>query len=122
MVILGNIIKGFIAVKDSFSSEKNPVEEQDKVLKMLLTKAKKTAFGQHYNFESLLEAENPARAFAEKVPYFDYNKMQEEWWFRLQNGEEDVTWPGHPKYFALSSGTTGKSSKRIPVPASFCIE
>ncbi len=30
-------------------------------------------------------------------------------------GQENVTWPGKPPYFALSSGTTGKSSKRIPV-------
>ncbi|NND08987.1 MAG: hypothetical protein HKN87_21655 [Saprospiraceae bacterium] len=25
--------------------------------------------------------------------------------------------PGHPDYFALSSGTTGKESKRVPVTA-----
>ena len=115
MAILGNIIKGFIDVKESFSSENNPVEEQQAVLKKLLTKAKDTAFGAHYEFESILESEDPASTFANKVPYFDYNKIHDEWWYRLQNGEENVTWPGHPKYFALSSGTTGKSSKRIPV-------
>lgn len=115
MAILGNIIKGFIDVKDSLSSEKNPIEEQQDVLKKLLTRAKDTAFGKHYDFESILESDDMAIAFSDKVPYFDYNKIQEEWWYRLQDGEEDVTWPGHPKYFALSSGTTGKSSKRIPV-------
>ncbi|RXJ45823.1 GH3 family domain-containing protein [Gelidibacter gilvus] len=115
MAILGNIIKGIIDVKDSFSSEKNPVEEQQDLLKKLLTKAKNTAFGKHYDFESILESESPATAFANQVPYFDYNKINSEWWYRLQDGEEDVTWPGHPKYFALSSGTTGKESKRIPV-------
>lgn len=115
MAILGNIIKGIIDVKDSFSSEKNPVEEQQEVLKMLLTKAKDTAFGKEYDFESILKSESPALAFADKVPYFDYNKIHEEWWHRLQEGEEDITWPGNPKYFALSSGTTGKESKRIPV-------
>ena len=31
----------------------------------------------------------------------------------MHSGEEDVTWPGMPHYFALSSGTTGKSSKQI---------
>ncbi|WP_027124670.1 GH3 family domain-containing protein [Gelidibacter mesophilus] len=115
MAILGNIIKGFIDVKDSLSSEKNPVQEQKEVLEKLLNKAKHTAFGKHYDFETLLESEDPASAFAIKVPYFDYNKIQKEWWYRLQDGEDDVTWPGHPKYFALSSGTTGKTSKRIPV-------
>jgi hypothetical protein len=115
MAILGNIIKGFIDVKESFSSGHNPVEEQQAVLKKLLTKAKDTAFGKHYDFESILESEEPANVFANKVPYFDYNKIQKEWWYRLQEGEENVTWPGHPQYFALSSGTTGNSSKRIPV-------
>lgn len=115
MAILGNIIKGFIDVKESFSSENNPVKEQQAVLKKLLSKAKETAFGKHYDFQSILDSEAPANAFATTVPYFDYNKIHEEWWYRLQDGEENVTWPGHPKYFALSSGTTGKSSKRIPV-------
>jgi len=115
MAILGNIIKGFIDVKESFSSENNPVKEQQDVLKKLLTKAQDTAFGKHYGFKSILEAEDPALAFKNAVPYFDYNKINEEWWYRLQDGEENVTWPGHPKYFALSSGTTGKASKRIPV-------
>lgn len=115
MAILGNIIKGIIDVKDSFSSEKNPLEEQQEVLKMLLTKAKATAFGKHYNFESILNSESPAQEFAKHVPYFDYNKINQEWWHQLQEGKEDVTWPGKPKYYALSSGTTGKTSKRIPV-------
>ncbi|MGC1631916.1 MAG: GH3 auxin-responsive promoter family protein [Gelidibacter sp.] len=115
MAILGNIIKGLIAIKDSFSSESNPIEEQQAVLRKLLTTAKDTAFGKHYGFESILEADDPANAFANTVPYFDYNKINDEWWYKLHEGEDNVTWPGQPKYFALSSGTTGKISKRIPV-------
>lgn len=115
MAILGNIIKGFIDIKDSFSSELNPVEAQNKVLEELLNKAKDTQFGKHYNFQSILESEDLTQAFSQRVPYFDYNKIQEEWWYKFQEGAENVTWPGHPEYFALSSGTTGKSSKRIPV-------
>jgi hypothetical protein len=76
MAILGNIIKGFIDVKESFSSENNPIEEQQAVLIKLLTKAKDTAFGTHYDFKSILESDNPAKIFANKVPYFDYNKIQ----------------------------------------------
>ena len=30
-------------------------------------------------------------------------------------GEENVTWPGKVKYFALSSGTSESASKQIPV-------
>jgi hypothetical protein len=115
MAIIGNIIKGFIEIKNSISSEVNPLTAQQEVLRKLLDKAKHTDFGKHYEFESILESENVAQFFSEKVPYFDYNKINEEWWYRLQDGSENVTWPGHPTYFALSSGTTGKSSKCIPV-------
>lgn len=115
MAILGNIIKGLIDIKDSFSSVVNPVDAQKDVLKQLLDIAKNTEFGAHYNFQSILESEDMEKSFSEAVPYFDYNKINSAWWSKFQEGADNVTWPGHPKYFALSSGTTGKSSKRIPV-------
>ncbi len=102
MAILGNIIKRFIDIKDTFSSEQNHVEAQQIVLKDLITKAKDTEFGKHFDFKNMLESENMAETFSETIPYFDYNKINEEWWHRFQEGENDVTWPGHQKYFALS--------------------
>ncbi len=115
MAIIGNIIKGFIATTDVVRKDKDPVEEQREVLKTLLEIAKETQFGQHYGFGSILESEDMVQHFGEKVPYFDYPKITQEWWNRTINGEADVTWPGTPNFFALSSGTTGKKSKRIPV-------
>ena len=41
--------------------------------------------------------------------------MHREWWHRAQSGEENITWPGKVKYFALSSGTSESASKHIPV-------
>ncbi len=115
MAILGNIIKGVIEVTDKIKSDTNPVESQQKVLKELLETAKDTGFGKHYQFDKILNSQNPEIDFASNVPFFDYNKMNSEWWYKLHEGQEDVTWPGSPDYFALSSGTTGKTSKRIPV-------
>lgn len=115
MAILGNIIKGVIELKDTFSSEIIHEEAQEKVLKELLETAKNTKFGKYYDFESILETSNIQSSFTKSVPYFDYNKINAEWWSKLHNGETNLTWPGNPTYFALSSGTTGKSSKRIPV-------
>ena len=115
MAILGNIIKGIIELKDTLSSEINHTESQEKVLKDLLEKAKETQFGKFYNFENILKEENIQKAFAETIPYFDYNKINDDWWHKLHENETDVTWPGNPSYFAISSGTTGKTSKRIPV-------
>lgn len=115
MAIIGNIIKGVINLKDVITPEPNPLEEQNDVLLQLLKKAKHTAFGKHYNFQKIIDSDTPQKTFASTVPYHDYNKMKEEWWHKLLDGEKDITWPDNPNYFALSSGTTGKESKRIPV-------
>ena len=115
MAIFGSIIKSIIDLKENLTPEGEAVKDQEEVLKKLLNKAKDTAFGKHYEFEKILEADDIKKAFSQKVPYFDYNKIDKEWWHRYHEGEENVTWPGKPPYFALSSGTTGKSSKRIPV-------
>ncbi|MBF8150684.1 GH3 auxin-responsive promoter family protein [Winogradskyella sp. F6397] len=115
MAILGNIIKGVIELKDTFSSETNHAEAQKQVLETLLERAKDTQFGKHYQFEALLKSSTIQKSFADSIPYFDYNKINEDWWHKLHEDEIDVTWPGNPSYFAISSGTTGKTSKRIPV-------
>mgnify|MGYP005992228671 CR=1 FL=1 len=117
MAILGTLIKSAIDLKDSLTSEANPIEEQINVLKSLINTAKDTAFGKYYGFSDLLDLEDEelASAFAKAVPYHDYNQMNDAWWERIKEGREDITWPGKPNYFALSSGTTGKTSKRIPV-------
>lgn len=115
MAILGSIIKSAIDLKGSFTSETDPVKAQQEVLKQLLERAATTAFGMYYGFQKILEAENLQKAFSDAIPYHDYNRMRDMWWSRTELGLEDITWPGKPSYFALSSGTTGKSSKRIPV-------
>lgn len=115
MAILGSIIKTAIDLRGAIVSEKSPIESQKEVLKHLLEKAKDTAFGKYYGFSKILEAEDIEKAYSERIPYFDYHQMETEWWNKTQEGLEDITWPGCPTYFARSSGTTGKKSKRIPV-------
>ncbi|XLS30565.1 GH3 auxin-responsive promoter family protein [Flavobacteriaceae bacterium M23B6Z8] len=115
MAIIGSLIKGFIEAKDLFTRQTDHIEAQQKVLKELLENASDTQFGKHYNFTKILQSDNMAKAFAEGIPYFDYHSINETWWKKLHEGEADVTWPGSPDYYALSSGTTGKKSKRIPV-------
>ncbi len=115
MAIIGSIIKGLIDLRDKVVTEPEGVDAQQQILKSLLENAKDTAFGAQYQFKEILETASPENLFATKVPYFDYNKIEQEWWQKIHEGETDVTWPGKPPYFALSSGTTGKSSKRIPV-------
>jgi hypothetical protein len=115
MAILGSIIKTAIDLRGAIVSKKSPVASQQEVLRNLLEKAKDTAFGKYYGFSKILESEDISKTFAANVPYFDYNEMESNWWCKTQEGLKDISWPGSPKYFARSSGTTGKSSKKIPV-------
>lgn len=115
MPLIGKFIKKVVDVSSNFTSEENTETAQEKVLEMLLKKAEKTAFGQHYDFTGILNSKNFQEEFSKRVPLHDYNKMHSEWWNQQLDGAEDITWPGKTLYFALSAGTTGKTSKKIPV-------
>lgn len=114
MSVIGELIKKAIDVTGFIKGDGNPVEEQEAVLKQLLTTAKHTAFGKKYQFTGLLAQPSLSLAFQKKVPIHDYDKMYNEWWHFLLEGHQNVTWPGGQNYFALSSGTTS-NSKYIPV-------
>jgi hypothetical protein len=119
MPILGTLIKKAYELRNMPVEMKkqrlNPVQAQKAQLKSLLRKAEFTSFGEHYDFNAILNSKNIVDAFRGKVPVFDYNSMYKQWWYRALNGEAYVSWPGKVKYFALSSGTSDASSKHIPV-------
>ncbi len=115
MPIIGSMLKRLIDVSQNLKTQENHVDNQREVLTMLLDKAQDTAFGKYYGFKDLLESGTPLSLFQKWVPIFDYNRLHENWWKQILQGRTDITWPGRPSYFALSSGTTGKESKRIPV-------
>ncbi len=113
MAIIGTIIKKAIEIGHTLKRDKQPVKRQYKQLSNLLSKASNTSFGQYYGFKSMLKSDDIARAFQQEVPIFTYETIAP--WWKQQQKHPDITWPGKPAYFALSSGTTGKESKRIPV-------
>lgn len=118
MPLLGTLIKKAYQLKDRPALRKtkiSPLITQYTVLRKLLSKAQITAFGEHYNFSGLLDADNTLQEFQKNIPVFDYGKMFQDWWYRSLNGETFVSWPGKVKYFALTSGTSDASSKQIPV-------
>ena len=116
MAFFGHVIKALIQTKHNLLPHEptDPAAAQEEQLRDLLETAKDTAFGKYYNFARILEADDIRRAYRKEVPIFDYHEMNEEWW-KKQRHDPDITWPGQPRFFALSSGTTGKKSKRIPV-------
>lgn len=95
--------------------ENNIRDQQLKVLKRLLHKARFTEFGQKFRFDEILMSEDPAKSFQKQVPVYDYNKIYNHWWNKTLQNIPDVCWPGKIKYYALSSGTSESSSKYIPV-------
>lgn len=116
MAVIGNIIKTTLEIAEKLIPERSPVDAQTGVLRQLLEKADKTAFGQHHDFKAILKEQNIKSAFASAVPYHDYDSMNKRWWQQQRlEGLKDHTWPGATDYYALSAGTTGKNSKRIPV-------
>lgn len=89
---------------------------QKRTLRALMEQAQYTAFGKQYAFPYMLsEALDWEKAFRELVPFHNYDSMFDQWWHRCLEGEENVTWPGSVRYFALSSGTSASASKHIPV-------
>lgn len=121
MPLLGQLIKRTITLSALIrqSREKlvmqTPAERQRRQLKTLLRKAAYTRFGLHYRFSDVLRSDRLQDAFRGHVPIVDYNAMFRNWWCRALEGERDICWPGKVRYFALSSGTSEASSKRIPL-------
>ncbi|MTI21698.1 GH3 auxin-responsive promoter [Fulvivirga sp. RKSG066] len=119
MGLVGSLVKKGVELNQKLSfSTKQPQETQEDQLRELLDKAKNTAFGKYYGFSEILHSTDVLNAFKAEVPIHDYKSMHERWW-KKQQEHPDITWPGKPDFFALSSGTTGKSSKRIPITQDF---
>lgn len=116
MPIIGKLIKKTAELSYKRIRRKGKdFEHQVATLNKLLEKAKDTRFGKKYGFESCLDSEDRIEAFQHRVPITEYNDFYEHWLQDCIAGKRDVIWPGRIRHYALSSGTTGSPSKRIPV-------
>jgi hypothetical protein len=118
MAFIGIAIKRALTLQKTLRivrRRQSPEKKQEKTFLKLIKKAQNTAFGKEYGFDEILNSSNPTKLFGERVPLFDYDSIHDKWWYRELNGEQDITWPGKVSYFALSSGTSGAPSKKIPV-------
>jgi len=115
-----SLINSFLKTSASLNSriefrKKTPIQTQQKTLVSLLKKAALTQFGQFYNFEKILKSKSQIECFQENIPFYDYDKMHNEWWHLALENVDNVSWRGKTKYFALSSGTTGAPNKSLPI-------
>lgn len=116
MQIIGKLIQRSTAISFKRKSRVSAdYKQQLEALQHNIELAKKTAFGQQHNFTAILLKSDLVSRYQQSVPITTYEAFYADWLEATINGKKDHIWPGRIKYFALSSGTTGAPSKRIPV-------
>jgi GH3 auxin-responsive promoter len=89
----------------------NVPETQWATLKQLLHKARHTRFGREHGFDRIAGIEQ----YQEQVPVRTYEDFWRDYWQATFPKLEGTTWPDFIPYYALSSGTTGGTTKYIPI-------
>lgn len=116
MAIIGKLIQRTAAYTYKRTANKGiEYKYQLEVLRKLLSQAKNTKFGLVHNFHEVLQKPDAVSEFQENVPITGYDEFYKNWLKDSIEGVKDHTWRGKIKFYALSSGTTGSPSKRIPV-------
>jgi len=85
------------------------VEDQQKIMKLLVKSAKETDFGKDHNFGKIESYES----FKENIPVRDYEQFK-PYIEKIKSGRQNVLWKGKPIYLAKTSGTTS-GVKYIPI-------
>ena len=111
--IILSIINFFKFFDSSFSIKNKSQKEANKIqlnlLNKLISKSKHTKFGVDHNFVNIKSYSD----YVNKVPIRDYEKIK-KYVELIKDGKENILWPGKPKYFAKTSGTTS-GTKYIPI-------
>jgi hypothetical protein len=84
---------------------------QQETLLRLVYHCRNTWFGHDHDFAGIRTIAD----YQQRVPLRDYEAFWKDFWQPAFPTLTDVTWPERIPYFALSSGTTGGTSKYIPV-------
>lgn len=95
---------------------RNCKKSSEKTLRAILEYAKDTEWGKAHNFSQILATSNAEELFEswqKNVPPADYEDFR-PYVERHKNGEANILFPGKPKMYATTSGTT-KEPKWIPI-------
>lgn len=88
---------------------RHAVAHQRRIMYALVRKAMHTRIGKELGFDRI----RSYRDFRDCVPIRDYEGMRGAV-EAIMNGARDILWPGRPRYFAKSSGTTS-GVKYVPI-------
>ncbi len=114
-----NFALGFVGKKQyrvAKNAAKNCKKTALNTLRGILDYAKDTEWGKSHNFSEILNAktdEDLVSLWKKNVPPADYEDFR-SFIDRHKNGEENILFPGKPKMYATTSGTTSKP-KWIPI-------
>lgn len=87
----------------------NALKEQENIFTQIIRRGCDTQFGIDHDFANIKSYED----FKQRVPVQDYEGLK-TYFDRVVAGESNVLWPGRPRYFAKTSGTTS-GVKYIPI-------
>ena len=87
----------------------NALKEQENIFTQIIQRGSDTQFGTDHDFVNIKSYED----FKQRVPVRDYEGLK-IYFDRGVAGESNVLWPGRPRYFAKTSGTTS-GVKYIPI-------
>ncbi len=106
-----NLPFGSLARVRKFGAAPGPT--QQRVLQKLIATAATTTWGVQHGYGNLSRASNIVKDYQARVSLSNYEDMREPV-AQMRRGTENVLWPGKPRYFAASSGTTSEG-RVIPV-------
>lgn len=92
---------------------KDPLGTQEDLLRRLLTRARSTEWGLRLDFAGALKGRDVITSFQQRVRLSEYEDLRQDV-ERMRLGEQNITWPGGIRHFAVSSGTTA-AGKIIPL-------
>ena len=84
----------------------HPAEVQERQFRYLLANGAKTEFGRDLGMKGIATQQQ----FRDRIPIYDYETIS-EFIDRTRRGERHVLWPEEAKWFAKSSGTTGRNAQ-----------
>lgn len=89
--------------------KRSAIADQEHIRKMLVARGRNTIYGKEHHFDRIIDASS----FSKQVPLNEYEDIK-SYIERIKLGEKNILWPGLPKYFAKTSGTTS-GVKYIPL-------
>jgi len=116
LIRLALTIVGKKLLKEMTRASKDGKKASADCLRRILTTSKDTVYGKEHHFDEILAAattDDFFKAYQKNVKINEYEDLR-PYIERHKNGETDILFPGKPRMYATTSGTT-KEPKWIPV-------